>query len=89
MAQVNNKGGKADGWPARLYRSLALSGVMPILGRKRNLRGDNLDEEQMDMLAIDEQGRVKTAPQTRQEQLLEEISAKLTDIHETLMERLE
>ena len=64
------RGSKKDGWPARLYRSLAIGQLVPVLGRKRALRGDNLNEEEMDLIPLNERGEVKTESPRRVEQLL-------------------
>ena len=81
-------GGK-DGLPSRIHRSLAISGLTAILGRYRPDRGDNLTPEQMDMLAVDERGRVETAPDRTVKAVLEDILLELKTMNETLLERLE
>ena len=81
--------GQKDGLPAQIHRSLAIGGLHAILGRYRPNRVENLRPEQMDMLAMDERGRVETAPDRPVAAILEDILMKLTEINETLLERLE
>lgn len=80
MARVQANG--KDGFPARVYRSFAVSGLTGMLARRRALRGDNLDEEELDVLALSPRGELKTESPRPVEQILEEILVELREIKE-------
>lgn len=83
---TRKQGGKLDGWPAKISRSLPIGTLNPILGRYRPNRDGNLREEEMDILALDERGRVQVESPRPVEAILEDILMKLTEVHEAILE---
>ncbi len=77
--------GRLDGLPARFRRSLGIGADMVVaLGRKRATR-DPLKEEEVDALALNAAGELKTESPRPVESILEDILTELRTHTEILL----